>query len=159
MILSGGNNISPSLFSSRDEVDDVFDERDRTEGSLIDYCQHKGIPLLGVCRGMFMINVHFGGSITHYVSGHVGNMHGIRLLEKNGILGANREVNSYHNHVLLPGNLGTNIVTLAHSGDGCVEAIQYADTKIYGIAWHPERGPEDVDTMNFLKNIFSKVLR
>jgi len=105
IILSGGNNISPRLYQSEQELDDVYEIRDQTEYDIIRYSIKNGIPLLGVCRGMFIINAFFKGSLTHFVSGHVGTMHPVQFAGYANLFSKRKSVNSYHNHAIFPLNL------------------------------------------------------
>ena len=76
IVLSGGNNIGE------------FNLRDQTEAQLIKYAKHKGLPLLGICRGMQML-AHFHGSVIQPLKGHVGTRHNLEGE-------VNWSVNSFH---------------------------------------------------------------
>jgi N5-(cytidine 5'-diphosphoramidyl)-L-glutamine hydrolase len=158
VILSGGNNVSPVIYGSSIKLTDAYLIRDRIEGQLIEYCQRSRLPLLGVCRGMFMLNAHFGGSLAHNHQGHVATRHMIYIGKESKELGRSREVNSFHNHIISDSCIGENIASLAHARDGSVEAIRYGDTQTYGIAWHPEREPFDEETIKFMRMLFSRGL-
>ena len=122
ILLTGGNDLS--------DYGGDAPERDVTEDTLIDIAEAKALPVLGVCRGMQMIQHHFGiqlKPVTGHVTGH----------QTISIEGRPAEVNSYH-------NLGA-IETLppleewAVADDGVVKAVRHPNGRMTGIMWHPER--------------------
>jgi len=130
-ILSGGDNIGDNP------------ERDRVEKSIIDYGINKLLPILGVCRGMQVINAYFGGSI-HKISGHehVNTNHTVQL-ENNKFFTESKnliQVNSYHNNIIKKNSLGKNLIPFAISQhDDTVEGFFHNGFLITGVMWHPER--------------------
>lgn len=121
IILSGGNN--PVSYGG------TAPNRDQTDTFLIQYAIGNDIPLLGVCRGMQSIALHFGGTLKK-VEGHVAVRH-----EVEGEIA--REVNSYHSYAVdFPGK---EMKVLSMASDGIIEAICHEKYNIYGIMWHPER--------------------
>jgi gamma-glutamyl-gamma-aminobutyrate hydrolase PuuD len=132
IILSGGDNIGD------------FPERDKTEYEIINYAIKNNITILGVCRGMQILNSFFGGSvITTSDQTHVGKPHFIDfisskflgLLEKKSL-----QVNSFHNNIIKKEYLGDNLETFALSKtDNTVEGYFHTNLPIIGVMWHPER--------------------
>ena len=130
LILSGGDNIS-------DDVD-----RDETEQQILNYSIEKKIPLVGVCRGMQVINKFFGGSIESLDnSEHVGNSHSVSLNEKflSFLQTKNLQVNSFHHNVIKQKNLGHDLEPFAVANDNTVEGFYHSELPIVGVMWHPER--------------------
>jgi len=133
-ILSGGNDLS-----NLSPVKNISLERDNTERLLLDLAQDRAMPVLGVCRGMMMINTYFGGQLIQ-VAGHVASRHPINCLTHNPLFLEYKEVNSYHNwglykeHVALPLQ-----AQVQCSLDNTIEAINHCNLPIVGIMWHPER--------------------
>ena len=123
-------------------------ERDSTELFLLQYCIDHKLPLLGVCRGMQLIQDHFGVKLTK-VNNHVATTHTIKI-ESNDL-----EVNSFHNFAALDSIHDLRIV--GRSDDGVVEAIRHQHFPIQGIMWHPERNsPFQEFDINFVKSFFFK---
>lgn len=121
-------------------------ERDAVERTILDAAVAQRIPLLGVCRGMQMIQHYFGLTLEH-VESHVGQPHKINALSNS------RVVNSFH-------HFGTrrsqpDLEILATADDGVVEAIRHRTLPIAGLMWHPERcEPFDPLDVCFIKNLF-----
>lgn len=136
IVLTGGGNVNPSLYKGKDELVSVYDQRDEVESKLVDASIKNSIPLLGICRGFHYINVHFGGSISHDVKGHVNKDH--LLISENKFLN-NTSTNSYHNQAILKDNLSKEFDIIASTKDNIIEAIYHKKYKIFGIQWHPER--------------------
>ena len=134
VILTGGNDLA----SLADETS-AAPERDRFEQSLISDCLDRGIPILGVCRGMQVINDYFGGTLSP-VSGHVAKPHRVRGAEGAFEAWAEPfEVNSYHNFGISFDGLADSLVVAVIADDETVEAFRHAEVECYGVMWHPER--------------------
>jgi putative glutamine amidotransferase len=124
ILLSGGNDLGQAF------------QRDQLETDLLNYAKDNKLPVLGVCRGMQMLNSYFGGGLVK-VEGHVATEH---LLE--GEWAKQRgytNVNSYHNKAITPQTLAQGFNALAMSTDDVVEAMQHTELPWLGIMWHPER--------------------
>jgi N5-(cytidine 5'-diphosphoramidyl)-L-glutamine hydrolase len=121
-------------------------ERDAVEEHLYERAISTGTPLLGVCRGMQVIQHHYGVPLGH-VSGHV------RPTQEIEISGARQTVNSYH-------DLGTietsdDLDVWARSDDGVVKAVRHRSAPLWGIMWHPERiNPPRSQDIDLIRDIF-----
>jgi putative glutamine amidotransferase len=135
LILSGGN----SLAYLNEEAVDAAPERDRFEIILIDLARRRKLPVLGVCRGMQLINHYFKGDIVP-VRGHAARHHELQFDE--GYTIRSRNVNSFHDWGMTEAGLGRGLRCLARHADGTVEALRHEKEKMAGIMWHPEREPE-----------------
>lgn len=122
-------------------------ERDATESALLDFATARGLPLLGVCRGMQVIQHRFGVPLRP-VAGHVTPRHRI-IVE-----GKTAEVNSYHRL----GTFETSPVlpAWARAEDGVIEAVRYTDGPLLGIMWHPERtSPATLTDIGLFRHVFA----
>ena len=128
-VLSGGNDIG-SIF-----------ERDNLEMAILEYSSEHQLPLLGICRGMQIINDFQGGSHKR-IGGHVATKHHVKgKLTEN----QDRQVNSFHEYAITLSTLGSDLEVLAICTDGVVEAIGHQKKPWLGIMWHPERNEEFAD--------------
>jgi N5-(cytidine 5'-diphosphoramidyl)-L-glutamine hydrolase len=151
VIMSGGDN----------KGDDIY--RDRTEREIIEYAMKKEIPLLGICRGMQVINDYFGGNqrTTNDLK-HVNKHHKILIIEneiKKYFQKKEIEVNSFHNNLIDKNTVGKNLKIFAISEiDNTVEGFYHKKFPILGIMWHPERESRtshEIELMKiFYENIF-----
>lgn len=105
-------------------------ERDATEAALIRFSMDKGVPLIGVCRGMQAIQ-HFFGVRLEAVSGHVSE---VQTVTQDG---KSQTVNSYHGF----GTKATipDLEVRALAEDSVIEAVRHRLHPIHGVMWHPER--------------------
>jgi len=131
LILSGGDDLGSDPL------------RDESEFNLLEFALHQQLPVLGICRGMQLIQRFFGGTLISSVSGdHVATRHAVSLSQS---LPWHRETktlfwdtNSYHvNQISVP--LPSGLQTLALDADGYCEAFLHQQMKLAGIMWHPER--------------------
>lgn len=122
VLLTGGNDLAACGGDAP--------ERDRLEAKLIDWAIANDKPLLGVCRGMQMIQHHFGVKLQP-VDGHVATEHGITLE------GEPVQVNSYHAWGATDTVAG--LLVIGRAEDGVIEAVEHRDHRLRGIMWHPER--------------------
>ncbi|MEW6999750.1 type 1 glutamine amidotransferase [Colwelliaceae bacterium BS250] len=132
IILSGGNSIA----SLNPEAPDAAPERDDFENAIISIALGINIPVIGVCRGMQVLNLALGGSLAS-IQGHVGQRHPIN----SNIKGFNlpKTVNSFHNYCVPNKGLAESLEPLAYDEDGNIEAFYNISRNILGIMWHPER--------------------
>ena len=144
LILSGGDNIGD---------DNV---RDKTENIILDYAISHNVPLIGICRGMQVINTFFGGKIqSTNNSDHVKNDHLVKITNHSLFKNEQIQVNSFHHNIITLSNLGKNLSTFAISkNDNTIEGLIHNELPIFGVMWHPERKPNDNSNI-LLKKIFS----
>jgi putative glutamine amidotransferase len=158
LLLPGGADLDPRRYGEEPlPTTQVESRRDELEADAWRAARHRGLPVLGVCRGMQAINVFNGGSLVQHVDGHdsppfpspEARPHPVRIVGTSrlaDILGkADREfieVNSYHHQVVRPDQLGDGLAISATAEDGAqVEALETTDanTWVFGVQNHPER--------------------
>lgn len=149
VLLPGGGDITPAFFGERNNGSRNIDtELDILQFQAVDHCIRSRIPLLGICKGMQVINVAFGGSVIqelatsgiHSYQGedqyHMTFTAGDSFLAR--LYGKQFQVNSAHHQGL--GRLGRGLIPIQWcSEDHCVEAIVHKELPIIGLQWHPER--------------------
>ena len=139
LILTGGN----SIFLDDEIVDNYSIERDNFERSLIKEFYGK-IPIVGICRGMQMLNIYFGGKIK-IVKNHINAKHKIFSEKKYDLP---EYVNSFHKWGIPEKYLSKEFDAIAYDADRNIESFLNLKKKTLGIMWHPER-----DKIINLKNI------
>jgi N5-(cytidine 5'-diphosphoramidyl)-L-glutamine hydrolase len=118
-------------------------ERDETERHLIDDCIRRRRPLLGVCRGLQILQKHFGGKLTPAPPEHDrGRVHAIEICHDRGrkLLRCDRfSAPSYHRLGVAVADLAGELDAWAVSEDGLVEGLHHRELPIVAVQWHPER--------------------
>jgi gamma-glutamyl-gamma-aminobutyrate hydrolase PuuD len=153
LLVAGGADVDPVHYGAErvSATGPARPDRDFREQTLIEAALANGVPLLGVCRGMQLLNVVLGGTLNQHVPDLVGtNDHlpkpgtfgrvpvkiapGSRL---SAILGS--EVDVYCHHHQSIELLAAGLVPVAWAGDGVVEAVELAGPDfVVGVQWHPE---------------------
>ena len=160
LLLPGGADLDPARYGQPPHPATVTEAgRDDLEASAWRAARDRGLPVLGVCRGMQAINVFTGGALVQHVDGHDSPLypspdahpHAVRLVAGSrlaGILGlakdgaADIEVNTYHHQAIRPDELGDGLAVAGTTLDGSqVEAFEAADPDewVFGVQNHPER--------------------
>ena len=160
LLLPGGADVDPARYGETPHPATVTEAgRDELEAAAWQAARDRGLPVLGVCRGMQAINVFSGGALIQHVDGHdsplypspEAHAHRMKLRGRSrlaGILGlagdgdAQLEVNTYHHQAMRPDQLGDGLAIAGTTPDGGqVEAFEAADadTWIFGVQNHPER--------------------
>lgn len=132
VLLTGGNSIA----NFNPAASDSAPERDAFETALLGEALKRNLPVIGICRGMQVINVFMGGKLTE-IGGHVAVRHSISSVNANYRLP--ELVNSYHNWSISPNDLANDLKPIAVDSAGNIEAFEHAGNKLLGIMWHPER--------------------
>jgi gamma-glutamyl-gamma-aminobutyrate hydrolase PuuD len=127
LVLTGGDDIGRTP------------KRDETETALLNHALSTGLAVLGVCRGMQLINQQLGGRLCS-IEGHVATPHTVSFAgDWIDFYGSETNVNSYHETAIPADGVGANLATTAIDADGHVEGFHHTDHPLAGIMWHPER--------------------
>lgn len=157
LLLTGGGDVDPALFGEEphQHLGNVTPERDLFEIVLVKAMLEVNKPILGICRGMQVINIAAGGSVyqdmyhqcefpviqhsqqapVHHASHFIQLKKGSllqKMMDKNQL-----KVNSFHHQAVK--DVPFPFVVSAHSSDGIIEAIESSsDSFVVGVQWHPE---------------------
>lgn len=159
LILPGGGDIDPAFFHEKNIASRNIDFMlDRIQLEFLEAFVNAGKPVIGICKGMQLINIFFGGGLNQNMppsslalhayhekdSYHDiykapapysdGNFHPNVPLSS---LSRDLFVNSAHHQSV--SRLGNNLCALHHAGDGVVETLYHSSLPILGLQWHPER--------------------
>ena len=158
IVIPGGMDVDP-YFYNQDNTDSTTEpiEVDRLDLDAIEIAQMLNLPILGICRGLQIINVALGGSLIqnidhHSLSTDLNQLKGHKILiEKGNILhelfGGETEVNSYHHQAI--DKLATTLNVIAQSEDDTIEAIE--GKNILAVQWHPERMRSNPEVASLFK--------
>ncbi|MDD4600936.1 putative glutamine amidotransferase [bioreactor metagenome] len=154
LILSGGYDIDPLLFGEQpaDKLGYISPERDHHEIQLVKAASDEKMPILGICRGIQLMNIAFGGTIYQDLTDvpkvikHMQNAkkhvptHTVELVEDSilgNFFGSSIVVNSFHHQAVK--NVAPGFVIAAWTADGVIEAIENPTSDFFaGVQWHPE---------------------
>ena len=147
LLLTGGDDIAPELFGEeRDKgCGPVSHARDALELQALAIAVRAGIPVLGICRGIQVMNVALGGTLYQDMPGHIQTAeyhkphHKIRVSGcLKGIYPEVCAVNSFHHQAIK--SLAGALKVCAFSDDGYIEGVYMPDSPFFvGVQWHPER--------------------
>ena len=151
LLLPGGGDIDPALYGQENtgESYNIDRERDEKELELIRAFSVTHRPILGICKGIQILNVAFGGDLiqhldtskAHRWDGQTGDqIHEITAHPGSflsALYGERFFVNSAHHQGV--GKIAAGLTLSAEAGDGVVEALEAPEKQIYTVQWHPER--------------------
>jgi putative glutamine amidotransferase len=174
LILTGGSDIFPEFYNDWEDGKnrgDYIPARDGFEFKLLDYALDNNYPVLGICRGLQLINCRLNGSLLNdietirntnhrKISDTEDRMHNISIREDSllfSITGCTSgSINSSHHQAV--DRLGEGLMISAKADDGIIEAVEWLDKDnkpfFLAVQWHPERIADSAGP--FSKNIIDR---
>lgn len=160
LVIAGGPDVEPVHYGAEPDprTGPPARARDAWELALIAAALERGVPLLGICRGMQLLNVALGGTLFQHVDGHaekpgVFGRHPVKPVPGTlygGLAPEQTSVPAYHHQAV--DRLGRGLLVSAYAEDGTVEAVELpAPAWVLGVQWHPEMG-DDLRVMRALIN-------
>jgi putative glutamine amidotransferase len=158
LILAGGNDIDPAAYGAEPhpETKGTVPERDESELALVRRAWERDMPVLGICRGMQLLNVSRGGTLLQHLPDEVG--HGDHRINPGSFDGADHDVRldpesvaaraageevhvtkSHHHQGVDVVGQGLRVTGHSALGDELPEAVEAPDRRfVLGVQWHPE---------------------
>jgi len=158
LVLTGGSDVGPEVYGAEPhpETVGVHPHRDRSELELLTAAIDRDLPVLGICRGMQLLNIVRGGTLQQHLADVVADgglhkgppgtftRHAVRLTAGSlvaSLLGEQAEVHSCHHQA--PDRIGDGLEVTGDAADGVVEAIELPGAAFcLGVLWHPEEDTE-----------------
>ncbi len=149
LLFPGGGDINPELFGEKNLGSRNIDtELDILQLRAFQYGLEQKLPILGICKGMQLINVALGGTIIQDLpTAHIHTSSECDLYHDTSVspysslhalYGDSIKVNSRHHQAI--SRLGDKLIPVQwHDSDNCIEAIEHPRFPIWGVQWHPER--------------------
>lgn len=170
LLLSGGGDVGPALYgAARSPLCGPGDwKRDRMEIYLCRKALERDLPVMGICRGVQVMNVALQGTLLQHVEGHSrmdlprDAVHDVLLqagTRLQAIFGREKlGVNSRHHQAV--STLGRGLRASAVAPDGVVEAVELPGASFFvGVQWHPESMYEAYDDMKKLFAAFAAAVK
>jgi putative glutamine amidotransferase len=163
-VLSGGGDASEAsgaygrklTVSERRSLGSVEPMRDAMEIALARQLVQRDVPVLGICRGIQLLNVALGGTLLPDIPNHRDRRHPVEWAPSGrlpGLLRGCRQVNSTHHQAV--GRLAPGLVVVARAADGIVEAVEFPGQRFCAaVQFHPERLVADVPSLRRLFRAF-----
>jgi putative glutamine amidotransferase len=179
LLLSGGEDVDPALYGQERHarLGRVNRRRDDQELGLIAAARRRGIPIFGICRGLQVLNVAYGGTLVQDIPAlkpsavrhDVPSPKDFRAHEVATAPGSflspagpsRLAVNSRHHQAIE--RLGSGLAACARSDDGLIEAIAAVGhaperPSVFAVEWHPENFAGDSDAENLFR-LFAEAVR
>lgn len=182
LVLPGGEDVDPAFYGERPipELGQVNPGRDVMEFAALEVALERRIPILAICRGCQVLNVHLGGTLYQDLNAQrpgalrhrqtepwYASSHEVTLESDSRLCRLLREpklsINSFHHQAIK--DLGSDLRVVARAEDGLIEAVEHDDPDrwVIGVQWHPERHeahtPDEDPDRRLLAEFHQEVLR
>lgn len=151
LLLPGGGDITPAFFGQQNHGSHHIDtELDILQFQALTSFMAQKKPVLGICKGLQLINVHLGGTVTQHIDTadthkwagqdqqHYVYHSGLNRMDFfYQLYGTSTLVNSAHHQAI--DQLGQDLTIVCRAGDNIVEGIMHTSLPIIAVQWHPER--------------------
>lgn len=148
LLLPGGGDIAPIFYHKKNRgSQNICISEDIIQLLLFQRFLEQKKPILGICKGMQLINVALGGSLVQdlptgrFHAYHNGDRyHTTKALSGShlhSVYGKDCITNSAHHQAI--NKLGTGLCIAQYAFDGVIEGIEHTSLPIIGVQWHPER--------------------
>lgn len=154
LLLPGGGDIDPEWYGveRHPRTHNVSHRRDRFELSLLSAALERDMPVLAICHGMQLLNVHLGGTLEQHLADDPSRLehdrdrpraepvHNVEVTAGTILadaIGTSAPVNSHHHQGL--GRVADSLEKIAWAEDGVLEGVVASDYSwVLGVQWHPE---------------------
>src|SRR3954468_16662358 len=152
LILAGGSDVDPGSYGAQPHPETrlTWPERDRFELGLVHAALERDMPVLGICRGMQMLNVACGGTLLQHIDGLDTHRHTLGAFSDHEVEldgdslaaraagGVRVAVQSHHHQGV--DRVGDGLRVSGRAEDGTIEAIELPERGwALGVLWHPEQ--------------------
>ncbi|MDJ0339136.1 gamma-glutamyl-gamma-aminobutyrate hydrolase family protein [Cryobacterium sp. PH31-O1] len=166
LVIVGGEDITPRFYGGSTGYEGEtahFATADEGQLLLVQRALALGTPLLGICRGLQIINVALGGTLVQHIDDGIHknidvpidqilSTHDVRLAADSTLASSlgriDISVQSAHHQIV--DRLGAGLVAAAHAPDGLIEALEHESAPITGVQWHPEAPESPADQLALL---------
>jgi putative glutamine amidotransferase len=154
LLVSGGADVDPERYAApaRPHAGPFRPDRDDAEFALVRHAVERGVPVLGICRGMQVVNVALGGDLIQHLpelpgalahreaaGGFVTRSVDLDPASWLGRVLGGQVPTACHHHQAVD-RLGTGLRIVGRADDGTPEAVEAADGRpVLGVQWHPEQ--------------------
>lgn len=159
LIITGGTDVDPTIYGQQPHAstDRPAQQRDAWEFALLRGALERKLPVLGICRGVQVLNVALGGTLHQHlpdVIGHGGHRAGnavfttlpVRTVAGTrlaGLVGESVDARCYHHQAIA--DLGDGLVVSGWDADGVIEALELPGPGfVLAVQWHPEESLDDL---------------